>query len=64
MTDGAQYDAETGTLFCVLRDGWQDYRYAEIREDAELIRVVEGEEVELYDRLLSLALTGGDYNWI
>ena len=36
----------------------------EIREDAELIRVVEGEEVELYDRLLSLALTGGDYNWI
>jgi hypothetical protein len=36
----------------------------ETREDAELIRVVEGEEVELYDRLLSLALTGGDYNWI
>ena len=33
-------------------------------EDAELICVVEGEEVELYDRLLSLALTGGDYNWI
>ncbi|MBQ3956159.1 MAG: hypothetical protein II680_09720, partial [Clostridia bacterium] len=38
VTDGAQYDAETGTLFCVLRDGWRDYRYAEIREDAGVAR--------------------------
>ena len=36
----------------------------ETREDAELVRVVEGEDVELYDRLLSLAVTGGDYSWI
>ena len=33
-------------------------------ESAELIRVLEGEEVEEYDTLLSLAITGGDYNWI
>lgn len=31
---------------------------------AELIKVVEGEEVEKMDQLLSLAITGGDFNWI
>lgn len=32
---------------------------------AKLIKVIEGaEEVEKYDTLLSLALTGGDYTWI
>ena len=34
-------------------------------EAAKLIRVVEGaEEVEKMDMLLSLAVTGGDYEWI
>ena len=33
-------------------------------ETAKLIRVVEGDEVELMDGLLSLALTGGDVDWI
>ena len=33
-------------------------------EDAVLVKVVEGEEVELMDGLLSLALTGGDFDWI
>lgn len=34
-------------------------------ETAKLISVVRGEEeVEKMDMLLSLALTGGDYNWI
>ena len=36
----------------------------EIKEDAKLLRVVEGEEVELMDGLLSLAHTGGDFSWI
>lgn len=32
---------------------------------ARLVRVIEGaEEVEKMDALLSLAITGGDYNWI
>ncbi|MFR5740598.1 MAG: hypothetical protein ACLUEN_01020 [Coprococcus sp.] len=32
---------------------------------AKLMRIVEGaEEVEKMDALLSLAITGGDYNWI
>lgn len=31
---------------------------------AMLIQVLEGEEVEAYDTLLSLATTGGDYGWI
>jgi len=33
-------------------------------ESATLIKVLEGEEVEEYDTLLSLAITGGDFNWI
>ncbi len=33
-------------------------------ERAKLIRVVEGEEIELMDGLLSLAITGGDVDWI
>lgn len=36
-----------------------------IKESAKLIKVIEGEEeVEKMDTLLSLALTGGDYEWI
>ena len=34
-------------------------------ENAVLVEVVEGEEnVERYDTLLSLAITGGNYEWI
>lgn len=34
-------------------------------ESAKLIQVINGEEeVEKMDSLLSLAITGGDYNWI
>ena len=28
------------------------------------LKVIEGEEVEMMDGLLSLARTGGDFNWI
>ena len=31
---------------------------------AELQEIVEGENVEKMDRLLSLAITGGDYEWL
>ncbi len=42
-----------------------DEEMPEIKEDAKLLQVVEGEdEVERFDQLLSLALTGGDYEWI
>ena len=34
-------------------------------ETAKLLQVVEGEEeVEKMDALLSLAITGGDYDWL
>ncbi|MBO5241480.1 MAG: hypothetical protein J6B19_02300 [Lachnospiraceae bacterium] len=33
-------------------------------EAAKLIRVIEGEEVEKMDALLSLAITGGDCEWL
>lgn len=33
-------------------------------EAAKLLKVVEGEDVEKMDGLLSLALTGGDFEWI
>ena len=35
-----------------------------IRESARLQQMLEGDEVEKYDTLLSLAVTGGDYRWI
>lgn len=35
------------------------------KEQAKLLQVIEGEEeVEKMDTLLSLAVTGGDYEWI
>ena len=35
-----------------------------ITEDAKLVQMLQGEEeVAKYDQLLSLAVTGGDYNW-
>lgn len=33
-------------------------------ETAKLIKVVEGEEVAMMDSLLSLAITGGDCEWL
>ena len=33
-------------------------------EAAKLLQMIEGEDVEKYDALLSLAITGGDYGWI
>ncbi|MBR2264794.1 MAG: FYDLN acid domain-containing protein [Firmicutes bacterium] len=42
-----------------------DDEMPEVRESAKLQKMLEGEEeVEQYDTLLSLAVTGGDYNWI
>lgn len=32
-------------------------------ENAKLLEVVEDDNVERYDTLLSLAITGGDYEW-
>ena len=41
-----------------------DEEMPEIHEAAALKEVIEGENVEKMDTLLSLALTGGDYSWI
>lgn len=42
-----------------------DEEMPEVKEDAVLLQLIEGEEeVEKMDRLLSLAITGGDYEWI
>ena len=41
-----------------------DEEMPEVKEDAKLIQMIEGEDVEKYDTLLSLAITGGDYSWI
>ena len=35
-----------------------------VKETAKLLQLVEGEDVEKMDGLLSLAITGGDYNWL
>lgn len=41
-----------------------DEKAPQKRDGAKLIQILEGEDVEKYDALLSLAETGGDYNWI
>lgn len=41
-----------------------DEKVPQKRDGAKLIQILEGEDVEKYDALLSLAETGGDYNWI
>lgn len=41
-----------------------DESLEDVLDTAELIEKIEGEEVEKMDELLSLAVTGGDYNWI
>lgn len=41
-----------------------DEQMSEVRDTAKLIRVLEGEDVEKMDTLLSLAITGGNYDWI
>ncbi|MBO5292159.1 MAG: zinc ribbon domain-containing protein [Lachnospiraceae bacterium] len=41
-----------------------DEEIPEAAETAKLLQIVEGEEVEKMDALLSLAITGGDYEWI
>ena len=42
-----------------------DEKMPEIKEAAKLVEMIEGEEeVEKYDQLLSLAVTGGDYEWL
>ncbi|MDO5154854.1 MAG: hypothetical protein Q4D51_02715 [Eubacteriales bacterium] len=40
-----------------------DDEMPKVVEAAKLIQVVRDEEVERYDKLLSLAVTGGDYEW-
>lgn len=42
-----------------------DESLEDVLDTAELIEKIEGEEeVAKMDALLSLALTGGDYNWV
>ena len=41
-----------------------DDEITEPKESAKLIQMVEGEDVEKMDTLLSLAITGGDYSWL
>ena len=41
-----------------------DEEMPQIVESAKLIKVVEGDEVEMMDTLLSLAITGGNYEWL
>ena len=41
-----------------------DDKMPDIKESAELLQILEDEDIEKYDTLLSLAITGGDYGWI
>lgn len=41
-----------------------DEDMSSLKDTAKLIEVLEGEDVEKMDTLLSLAITGGNYDWI
>lgn len=41
-----------------------DESLEELLDTAQLKEIVEGEAIEKLDSLLSLAITGGDFNWI
>lgn len=41
-----------------------DEKMEDLTDTAELQQVLEGEDVEKMDTLLSLAITGGNYEWI
>ena len=41
-----------------------DEEMPKIVENAALLQMLEGEDVEKFDTLLSLAITGGDYSWL
>ena len=41
-----------------------DEEMPKIVESAKLIKMVEGDDVEMMDTLLSLAITGGNYEWL
>ncbi len=41
-----------------------DEEMNQVKETARLISILQGEDVEKYDTLLSLAVTGGNYDWI
>ena len=41
-----------------------DEEMPSISESAKLIEMITGEDVEKYDTLLSLAVTGGDESWL
>ena len=55
LIDGEEPDMEIGP----------DEEMPKIAETAKLIQMIKGkEEVERMDALLSLAITGGDFNWL
>lgn len=55
---------------CIYCEADADYELGpdeameETKETAVLIQVLEGEDIEKYDTLLSLAITGGNFDWI
>ena len=60
------FDAEFARLFAEELDMeiGPDDEMPEVKESAKLLQMIQGEDVEKYDALLSLAITGGDYSWI
>jgi hypothetical protein len=58
---------ETECIYCVNDIDMElgpDDDMSETGTSAKLIKILEGEDVEKFDTLLSLAITGGNYDWI
>ena len=59
------YYVPDGTKECGYYEIGPDESLEDVLDTAELLQKIEGEEeVEKMDALLSLAITGGDCNWI
>lgn len=60
----------TGTTVCPYCDSETDMELGPdedmqtVQDTAKLLQILEGEDVEKMDMLLSLAITGGNYDWI
>jgi hypothetical protein len=58
---------ETECIYCandIDMEMGPDDDMSSVGTSAKLIQVLEGEDVEKMDTLLSLAITGGNYDWI
>ena len=65
VASGLNFSIDKGDYLCIVGEIGPDESMEDALDTAELLEKIIGEEeVEKMDGLLSLAITGGDCNWI